>query len=214
MAFDMGFNFRETLAYVTDQSFCVFAAWLDTYPKTYTNGNGYSINAGWVSYMDFESNRASGNDPRIAGVAYLHINAGASKNFRIDLSSGSAPGATTYDIDTAWGDATAGDTQFFAIKDNTTTLIDGTNGGSGYTTATGHYIDATLADVAATTTWTGTKASKTFASAICNIIINPTTVSIDRYVRLAHFRLALPTVTARVHDFFPFFVPGLLSTPS
>lgn len=195
MPFDMGFDCRNSSGYVTDSAYAVPTLG-ETYPNTYTNGNGDSINGGWVSNPGTfgMADRASGNDPRIAGINYF-----ASVNvpgyiFTVDLSSGSAPGAGSYLIDVAMGDASFGNHQNFQVKDSSTVLIDGTNGGSGYATASGHYIDATLTDVAATTTWTGTQVSQTFATTTCTVPLNPTSGATAAQT-MAHFRLTLVEAT-------------------
>ena len=190
MPFDMGFNFRQTSGFVTDQAYGV-PVLAEAYPHTYTNTNGDSINAGWVSNAPTPFNDASGNDPRLAGVNYRANNGGVNPNyFLVDLSSGSAPGAGAYSVDLAVGMASASQTVEFSVYDNTTVLIDGTNGGSGFTTGgAGHFIDATLADVTASTTWTGTPSSQTFATTSAQIGICP--VSIGGFTTLAHFRLTL-----------------------
>jgi hypothetical protein len=105
MPFDMGFNFRGTSGYVTDPSYAVPVLG-EAYPNTYTNADGKSLNGGWtlaVSILD----RASTNDPRIAGINY-HFS--SPRWFLLDLASGSAPGAGVYTVDIAYGDAGGGHT--------------------------------------------------------------------------------------------------------
>ena len=46
-AFDFAWDYRATLVFVTDPAYACGVVATDTYPKTYTNGNGLSINAGW-----------------------------------------------------------------------------------------------------------------------------------------------------------------------
>ena len=188
MAFDMGWNPRGTAGYVTDQSFAV-PFLNEAYPHTYTNVDGYSVNAGaliWLSSID----RDSSNDPRLAGRGATNSESG--RGIQIDLSSGSAPGAGPYTIDLAMGDIEGPWTQDFQVLDGATVLIDGS---AGYVTAAHHYIDATLTDVAATTTWTGTPVSKTFAGTTAKIVLGSTGV-----VTLAHFRLTLEGSAANVRQ--------------
>lgn len=184
MSFDLGFDFRNSGVFVSDAAFAVPVIG-EAYPHTYTNANGDSINAGFSGATDFGTvNRSNTNDARIAGVNYSG-NA-AVKTFTVDLSSGSAPGAGTYTVDLAMGDTSGnGDTQKFQLLDNTTVLIDAN---AGITVAGGHYVDATLADVAATTSWTGATASKTFATTTVKLTAG---VSGSGYTRYAHFRLTL-----------------------
>ncbi len=186
MPFDMGFNFRATAGYVTDGPEGVPVI-QDAYPHTYTNGNGHSLNGGWTATPDGIADRANTNDPRIAGINFKGNN-GTPNIFQMDLSSGSAPGAGTYSVDLAFGDAGFGPhTIDFKVQDTSTVLIDGTNGGAGWSIAQNHYRDATLADVAATTTWTGITMSKTFATTLAKVVFGIDNVGENS--TLAHFRL-------------------------
>jgi hypothetical protein len=188
MAFDMGFNFRGTSGYVTDPSYAVPVVG-ESYPHTYTNGDGKSINGGWtlaVSILD----RDDTNDPRLAGINYHFASA---REFQIDLSSGSAPGAGTYTVDVAYGDAGGGHTGIaYRVKDNTTVVIDGTTGGLGTTTAEDEYLDATVSKITATANWTGTTVNIAFATT--TVAVEP--VAISDASTLAHFRLTLVEVQA------------------
>ncbi len=189
MAFDMGFNFRGTAGYVTDQSYAVPGLG-EAYPHTYTNANGDSINAGAGGEAALD--RVATNDARIAGINYVSNT--LTKVWRVDLSSGSAPGASTYTIDLAVGDASAGHSaQWFQVFDTSTLLIDGSGGGAGLSTTTGHFIDASLANVAATTSWTGTPVSKTFATTIVELQYGLN--GLADVTSVAHFRLTLGTPT-------------------
>lgn len=189
MAFDMGFDFRLTSGFVTDAAFGVPVLG-EIFPNTYTNGNGFSINAGWDVAPSQTADRANTNDPRIAGI---NTNpAGATGNiFTVDLSSGSAPGTGIYTIDIAAGDATNFRISSYKLFDNTTLLIDGSNGGLGTATPGGTYLDATVASVAASTTWTGTTVNKTFATTTVKLSNNPD--SINTTTCIAHFRLTAPS---------------------
>ena len=183
MAFDMGWNFRGSAGYVTDDAhYGVYVAG-DAYPTTYTNGDGQSVNGGWTTSIN-SANRDSGNDPRIAGINYsLPTVEGI---FRIDLASGSAPGAGLYTIDIALGDAGAASgthAQDARIKDDSTTLTTLTA-----STNEDHFLDATTADVAATTNWTGATANQTFATTTCYVVMNPGGTNAD-FTTIAHFRL-------------------------
>jgi len=187
----MGWDFRLNESFVTDDvHFGVFAYYNSAYPITYTNGDGQSINAGWdVSPGSRDSSdSASGNDPRIAGDTRCNNQVFA---WRADLDSGSAPGAGDYLIDFAAGNAAAPRAARLQVKDDSTVLIDATNGTSGYNMAAGHYLDATLSDIAATTTWTGTPVAKTFASTIARFVLNPGPETLSFNCAIAHFRLTL-----------------------
>jgi len=127
----------------------------------------------------------------LAGINYK-ANDGSEQFFRVDLDSGSAPGAGDYAIDIAMGDASSGHLENFNIYDNNDVLIDGTGGGSGISTNTGEYVDATLNTVAATTEWTGTPVVKTFSTTIFRLGIGGETLAGD--VSVASFRLTFQEV--------------------
>lgn len=189
MAFDIGFNFGKPTG--TPAAYGVNALATHAYPHTYTNVNGFSINAGWDNTTGVTDNETDAtNDPRIQ--AFCYISPTTTRTFQIDLSSGSAPGAGTYLSDLACGDANGPQTTSLKIKDNTTVLTTVTT----QATATDHYVDATTADVTATATWTGTQASKVFASTTCNVVLNE--ILDANYTVICHFRLALTTTTASI----------------
>src|SRR6185503_21011020 len=102
MPFDMGWNYRASAGYVTDNIHYGVPVLFEIYPHTYTNGDGQSVNAGWDITSSSVADRASGNDPRIAGINY---GTSGTRVFTVDLASGSAPGAGAYTVDIAAGDA-------------------------------------------------------------------------------------------------------------
>ncbi len=195
MAFDMGFDFRETAGYVTDPTYAVPVLG-EAYPHTYTNGNGDSINAGWVNGFRSKTNRDSTKDVRLAGLnnVYTDTNGGIG-DFRIDLASGSAPGAGTYTIDNAIGAYdTASAVDLATLKDNTTVVL--TMVSSFTSTIAGHFLDATGMDRnPGSGSWDSvrTTASATFATttAICHI---ENTSASGNAAQWAHFRLTLEEV--------------------
>ena len=189
MPFDMGFNYRSSAGYVTDGPEGVPVLG-ETYPHTYTNGNGDSINAGWSGSLPATYDHASGNDPRLAGSNVIYAFAGGQKTFTVDLSSGSAPGAGNYIVDLAlWGATWETVDDHVWLYDDTTLLLDASNGGSGYKLASNHWVDATLADVTATTSWTGTTAPFTYATTTAKLVAGGE--GIGFYTQVAHFRLTL-----------------------
>lgn len=189
MAFDMGFDFRNTSAFVTDPSYGV-PVLAETFPHTYTAGNGNSINAGW-DVATSPADRSSTNDPRIAGINFAGTN--LVRTFTIDLGSGSAPGSGTYTIDMAVGDAASAQDDEATVFDNVTALITLPR----TLVNIGHFIDATLTDVTASSSWTGTTVSKTFASTTAKITLNPSGGSGgNTLTTLAHFRLTLQSAAA------------------
>ena len=190
MAFDMGFNFRNTSGFVTDNSHYGVPMLGEAYPHTYTNGDGQSVNAGMtVQNSASIENINNTYDPRIAGVQlYANIIASAT-TFRVDLSSGSAPGAGTYTIDFAFG-YTSTQRQAFQVCDNATVLIDAWQSTGLTPPNSGDVLDATLAWIAVpTTSWTGATVQKTFATTTCNINIGLD--NSGNYTAPRHFRLTL-----------------------
>jgi hypothetical protein len=103
-----GFNFRDTLAFVTDGANQIFVNGTDVYPVT-----SGGVTFGWSSTAA-EVDRSSSVDPRFAGVHY-QSNTGTRNSFRVDLSAG------TYTIHLAIGDQGASHTdQYVEVLDNTT----------------------------------------------------------------------------------------------
>ena len=193
MAFDFAWDFRNTLPFVTDPLFATFAQnpGAEPFPHVYTNGNGLTVTAGYVlGTGDFgDADRSNTVDPRIAGV-YFNNNSSGSSLFKIDLASGSAPGPGIYTIDLAFGDALNATSPSFTILDTAAIVIDGRNGGPGFSLAPGHFIDATLSDVAGAATWNGVTVTKSFSTPIVNISMNPDALP-SGITLIAHFRLTL-----------------------
>src|SRR5438552_1744956 len=122
MPFDFAFDFRYSVGFVTDPTYAVFANHEHVYPRTYTNVDGLSINAGWSVSNVAEQDGDNTVDPRLAGDNYGA--SGATETFTIDLSSGSAPGPGTYRIDMALGDLLSGPfNEYLQVRDNTTPVI-------------------------------------------------------------------------------------------
>ncbi len=181
MAFDMGFNFRGTSGYVTDPAYGV-PVLAELYPNTYTNSNGDSINAGWDTNAPGTADRSTGVDVRLAGI---NFNSPSVRTFKVDLSSGSAPGAGDYTIDMAVGDVPFSHAQDITVKDTSTTLIAFTG-----TSGAGEFFDATgTLRSPGTSSWdlVAVTVAKTFATTLCTYAINDNSGA----VTLAHFRLTL-----------------------
>jgi hypothetical protein len=190
MPFDMGFDFRGTLGGASDPSFAV-AVLAETYPHTYTNSDGASINAGWEDGSRSADDRWPSNDPRLVGGNGGGNNEGG-HTFTIKLDTGSAPGAGTYDVDLALGDGkTWWTNQSITVKDNTSPVLALTNGGTGYSFSNDNeYQDATDTLRTATTTWNGVTAPVTFASTTCVVLLDSVGAA-SGATRIAHFRLTL-----------------------
>lgn len=123
MAYDFGFDFRATQAYVTDPSYatyelCAGGGGGTSYPTT-RSVNGVSITFGWEQAVQTR-NRSSGIDPRLAGINFQG-NSGSTYNFRVDL-----PASGLWSIGLGCGDAAAGNAQknYIIIKDTTTQVLD------------------------------------------------------------------------------------------
>src|SRR5205809_595690 len=94
MSWDKGFNFRDSIGYVTDGTNETYVRDTgDVYPVTRN-----AVTFGWNSNLG-GADRNSAIDRRLAGLNYS--SPGTSFTFQVDLT---APG--TYDISLALGDAT------------------------------------------------------------------------------------------------------------
>lgn len=170
MPFDFGWDFRDTLAFVTDPTYSAYAR-DETYPHTYTNGDGKTVNAGFeVTMGGAQDLSAVGMDPVIAGDTYIGFGGGAT-TFRVDLSSGSALGSGTYTTNFALGAAGSG-RQFnlIALNDSGTALI----GPSGHIDTAASFIDSSLSVIpqpALPATWDSVSATTTvtFATTTCTL---------------------------------------------
>lgn len=189
MAFDFGFNFRNTSSYRNDDPLFCAAVLGETFPKTYTNGNGLTVNAGWINVAAVNLNDLStSSDPKLAG-SNSRNNDASDQVFKVDLGSGSAPGAGTYALDLACGEVKAFGfcVLDFNLQDNVTVLIDGTNGGLGFSETDGKYRDATVTEVISSSSWSGTPINKTFASTSLNFHMAMSTANFASHI--AHLRL-------------------------
>lgn len=133
MSLPLGFNFRQTVGFVTDVAPAVFIGASSTYLYPFSAGGQ---NVGWDSTADIDSrNRLNTNDARLAGIVFEANNGAAAKVFRLDL-----PAAGTYNIRVALGDASASQTIRWELLDNTTqlALINNVT-----TSAANRFLDAT-----------------------------------------------------------------------
>lgn len=112
MAFDEGFNFRSTLAYVTDPSDTQFV----NHTKTYSTTSG-GVTFGWeYSYFVTIRDRDAGVDARLAGHNRVDVN--VVHPFRVDL-----PSAGDYEITLAMGDqGYPSGPMYYRIVDDTSVL--------------------------------------------------------------------------------------------
>ena len=113
MAWDKGFNFRGSAAYVTDGANETYVTIADVYPVT-RNG----VTFGWLATTNLSSvDRDSTVDRRLAGINYTQPN--TLETFQVDLSA-----TGDHAISCANGDtATAQLVQYVEIFDNATSKI-------------------------------------------------------------------------------------------
>lgn len=137
-AFDAGVDFRQSLAYVTDPAYAVFAAATgNNYPTVRTNANGVALTIGWDGTTALDNrDRSTSVDPRLAGMCF-NTNVGTPRTFRLNLP---VPG--TYNVYLACGDATFGSTNMRCE------VIDGASATSLFVVSAsslsgGQFVDAT-----------------------------------------------------------------------
>lgn len=126
MAFDIGFDIRNTLAYVTDPAGCFFVNVGMNYPDS--SDFGGVTTAGWSPGLNNGSFSDGSNsvDPRLAGRAFVTNGFSSYMQFRIDL-----PSTGQYSIVCALGDPVGGGwTQYLM-------LTDGASGGTVFATQSG-----------------------------------------------------------------------------
>lgn len=158
MALPQGIPFRQTLAYVTDNSYDdpeLTNGGNPSYPRTTAQG----ISVGWeTSSTQYQQrNQNSANDSRIAGVC--NIEQTGAHDYRVDL-----PSAGTYEIRLAAGDNAYARPVAWEVFDTSSSL--GALA-TGSTSASQRYKDATDTEYTRLT-WAGSNAaaSKTFATTI------------------------------------------------
>lgn len=176
MAGPWGFNFRATLAYVTDGA-TQSAVLGELYPNVYSNG----LTAGWIDEPE-ERDRNSGVDPRLAGVNQ-RTNDGTQKVFQVDL-----PSAGGYAITLAIGDADNLQAyQYVQVRDGATPVITIADADG---TASGHFDDATGTDYDSAT-WPGsnTPVSVTLSGTTLNVVIGSPAAQLGS-TTLAHLSIA------------------------
>ena len=146
--FDVGFDFRTSLAFVTDPPYATFVdgasgdgktqtcppadSRLVKYPTTCTV-HGLSVTYGFENPPDtgpFDRNRMSTADPRVAGCVFVP-NSVPVMTFRVDL-----PDLGSYKVQALFGDGTQGyDTVNYAlIRDGAGTTLWALSGGSACST--------------------------------------------------------------------------------
>ena len=161
MAFNEGFNFRATLAYVTDPSDTQFVDGLVTYPQT---ANGVTF--GWGVANLQVRDRNAGVDARLAG--HHRIDTTLVTQFQVDL-----PAAGDYILRWAMGDNSyPGGPMYYRLFDNTTVLYTSSGySGAGVSTASSdRWIDATGVERTSAADWVSNNASATFTFATTTLL--------------------------------------------
>ncbi len=193
VAWDVGFNFRSTVGYVTDPVPTVMALFGSTnYPTTRTI-NGQSVTFGWETLgSDISTrDRISSWDPRLAGIA-CQSDASFSV-FRVDL-----PASGSYLLGLAMGDAPNPRSSHVEFQSGTSTVlvVQATNPYNSFTdaTAAGRYFSD----------WPSANATvqRTFTSTIFRLKIGGN--SDGSYSCISHLRITsapTPPSTARPSQF-------------
>ena len=175
MPFDQGFDFRDTLAYVTDPAGSNFT-FSDGYPITIGSATaGYDQGSPGTPIQT--RNRNSGNDARIAGMHFS--NSTAEMRFRVDL-----PSTGDYTIHLALGDASYSVDCYVEIQD-TTTILSTVQGNTG---AANSFLDATQT-VYTAANWPGSETGilLTFTTTILRVRVGVQTPAKSGY--LAYLRV-------------------------
>ena len=177
MAWDKGFNFRQTSGYVTDGANSTYVLSADTYPTT-RNG----VTFGWDVSPTGDRDRDSALDARLAGIAF----GSGVGTFRVDLPSGG-----TFNISMAVGDATAiQEGNEVIVKDGTSPVI--TIGP--HDTGSAEFYDALdVAYTAANWPANNDPSSEAFSSSILRLTLEPATTN----SAIAHLFVSQVTVTPR-----------------
>lgn len=160
MAWDKGFDFRSTAAYLDsvggDPANCTYVLAADSYSVT-RNG----VTFGYETAPNSHANRSTAVDLRLSGAALVCLNNVTPKSFRVDL-----PATGDYIITLALGDQATSRATKCVIKDDTTVLatINKTS------TAANNYIDASGV-VRTGADWPGSNVTitKTFATQILRL---------------------------------------------
>ena len=172
-----GFNFRSTLAFVTDGT-NEQAVLGEQYPQTTTIG-GDSVVWGWDSNMELR-NRNSTNDRRLAGNTFIAAGT-VDAIFRVDL-----PATGEYKLRLSLGDATYSALQWCDVRDNTTVLYN--VGGGTITTAANSFLDANAVERTAAN-WPGSNTQKqsTFSSTILRVVVRAVASAVQG--RITHLEI-------------------------
>lgn len=185
MAWDKGFDFRDSSGYVTDPTNCTYV--LNSNDGAYPTTRN-SVTFGWVSIPFGNSrNRTTANDARLAGMNYIADSVQAT--FQVDL-----PSAQDYKISAAFNDPTVGMSDFYAqFKDNTTVLTTFDHAAG---TGANEYYDASDVKRTSASDWVTNNATiqKTFSSTTFNLKLARSTGNAN--VSVAHLFLSQVAASA------------------
>lgn len=178
MSYNFGFDFRITLAFVTDPLNCTWVesqSPIDTYPVTRDG-----ITFGWTVAPDGGArDRSTGVDARLAGCAQSNNN-DTTNNFRVDL-----PAIGLWTVDLALGDQGAGVGPFTVLLKDTASLLKTWQLAS---IIANHYWDASEVERTSDTDWVANHVTQnyTFATTILNLQIGKNQ---SGSTNIAHMRL-------------------------
>jgi len=196
---DFGFDFRSTAVFVTDPTYAA-PVLAETFPTTYTNGLGQTMQAGWVS--------GGGNgtvtglnrnvvDPRLSGINFISNTATPSFiTFQVTL-----PAVGPWSITTAFGDTSGAQNQYVVLADNAVAFLTYTN----IATALDSFMD-TNGTVFTRPNWISSNVPfvRLFSSATFTIQLGPNTPTGANASTIAHLRLT----NLGVAETFPFPTQG------
>lgn len=156
MALPQGINFRSTAGFVTDPAnYDVEHGTSVTYPWSTAQGNIVGLE--YASANNDNRNRNSGNDPRLAGIAFHGT---VDMDFRIDL-----PSSGNYNIGLAAGDASYACAVTVDLYDTSSSLG---SLSTGSTSGSQRFKDATDTEYTdATWPTSQTLVTKAFSTTIC-----------------------------------------------
>lgn len=149
---DLKFDFRSTLAYVTDPAGCDPVLG-EAYPHTFPSG----VVAGWSGAAISKGNRSVAVDPRFAGINFVSNNGTPDISvFQVDL-----PNSGKWVIRVAVGDAISGHSHMgFSFWDNTNLIVRPLSDGG--TVASNNYDDATAVIRSSDADWLANNVAVTY----------------------------------------------------
>lgn len=185
-SYNLGFNFRSTLGYVTDPANTV-GFFGTAYPTVKAFG-ALNVNAGWDGAVNV-ADRSTSIDPRLAGGNTVSQN-GVTRKFRVDL-----PVSGVWTIRLAMGNPSFSRAASFDILDsNGTTVL---YSRSEVTVTAPQYLDATKVLRATAAAWVNLNApiDLTFSGTAAFIRLNASTALVNEITHLSFFKNTSPQAT-------------------